>query len=170
LKPSELTSAIDKGVAVSFDQRLDELGIQIPVPPRPVANFVPCVQVGDIVHVSGQGPFDQDVQMHSGRLGAELGVEEGYAAARLTILNSLGVIKEEYGSLDVVKRVVKLLGIVNSAENFFDQPRVINGASDLLVEIFGEAGLHARSAIGVNALYSNIPVEIEMIVQLRTSP
>lgn len=152
---------------MSIEQRLKELNITIPNPPRPVASFVPCVLVGDILYVSGQGPFEQGEQKYSGRLGSDLTIEEGYDAARLTILNSLGVIKEEFGSLDKVKRIIKLLGIVNSAPDFCDQPKVINGASDLLIKIFGEAGKHARSAIGVNTLYANIPVEVEIIVQMK---
>src|SRR5687767_54843 len=150
---------------MSIEHRLQELGIQLPPPARPVASYVPTVQTGNLLFTSGNGPWENGQFKYLGKLGGEISVEQGYDAARLTMLNLLSVINAELGSLDRVERVVKLLGIVASAPGFNRQPEVINGASDLLIEIFGDRGRHARSAIGVNELPFDTPVEIEMIVQ-----
>lgn len=152
---------------MSIAARLKELGIEIPPQRGPAANYVPAVTAGDLVFVSGHGPYRNDGSLITGKVGQDLSVEEGYAAARATILACLSSLQAEAGSLDRVKRVVKLLGMVNCDAGFTRHPQVINGASDLLVEIFGEAGRHARSAVGMQSLPMNIAVEIEMVVQLH---
>ena len=152
---------------MSAEARLQELGIELPPVPPAVGNYVGAVAVGDILFVSGHGPFQDGRPQFIGKLGREFGVEEGQQAARLVAMNMLATIRETVGSLDRVKRVVKLLCLVNSMPEFGDQPKVANGASDLLVELFGEArGKHARSAIGMGALPFGIAVEIEGIFEL----
>jgi enamine deaminase RidA (YjgF/YER057c/UK114 family) len=152
---------------MSAEMKLKELGISLPQASRPLANYVPAVRAGSILFVSGHGPYNDGKTMTSGKLGKELTIEQGYQAARNVALNCLASIKATVGDLDKVKRVVKLLGMVNCTEDFRDQPKVINGASDLLVEIFGDAGKHARSAVGMQALPNGIPVEIEMILEIE---
>lgn len=147
--------------------RLAELGIELPASPPPIANFVTHVREGNILYLSGQGPREADGFMHSGKVGAEVGIEEAYAHARLTGINLLAVMHEALGDLSRVKRVVKLLGMVNATPTFGDHPSVINGCSDLMVAVFGEAGKHARSAVGFGSLPGNITVEIEAIVALQ---
>lgn len=149
------------------EKRLGELGLQLPPVQKPIASYVPAVKVGAFVFSSGQGPLVDGRPKYIGRLGEELTLEQGYEAARICTLNCLAAINAEVGSLDYVDRVVKVLGFVSSTEGFTDQSRVLNGASDLLVKIFGEKGRHARSAIGVNVLPMNIPVEVEIIVKLE---
>ena len=149
------------------EAKLEALGLTLPAPPAPVANYVRAVQVGDLVYLSGHGPTRDGVLVHRGKVGADLTVEEGYEAAKLVMLNCLSSLKEAIGDLDRVERVVKLLGMVNCTEDFGQQPEVINGGSDLLVELFGERGRHARSAVGMQSLPRSIAVEIEMIVQVR---
>ena len=152
---------------MSAEARLQELGIELPPVPPAVGNYVGAVAVGDILFVAGHGPFQDGRPQFIGKLGREFGVEEGQQAARLVTMNMLATIRETVGSLDRVKRVVKLLCLVNSMPEFGDQPKVANGASDLLVELFGEArGKHARSAIGMGALPFGIAVEIEGIFEL----
>ena len=148
------------------EKKLKELGISLPAPPKPVANYVPAVRVGNLLFVSGHGPYNDGKTIISGKLGKELTVEEGYKTARNVALNCLASIKATLGDLNKAKRVVKLLGMVNCTEDFKDAPKVINGASDLLVEIFGDAGRHARSAVGMQSLPNGIPVEIEMILEV----
>ena len=151
------------------EKKLAELGLELPPIPTPVANYVPAVRVGSLLFLSGHGPGlfkDGQVQFIQGKVGGELTVEQGYEAARQVMLNLLQTLKQELGDLDRVKRVVKLLGFVNCAEDFQQQPQVINGASDLLVELYGERGRHARSAVGMYQLPFNIAVEIEMIVEV----
>lgn len=145
------------------EDRLKRLGLVLPAPPTPVANFVTAVRDGALVYLSGQGPTVDGVPAIRGKLGGEVTPEQGYEAARLCALNLLGVLRREIGDLERVRRVVKLLVFVASETGFADQPRVANGASDLLVEVFGERGRHARSAIGTSQLPFDIPVEIEMI-------
>ena len=152
--------------AGSPEARLKALGIQLPPAPTPVASYVPAVRTGNLVFLAGQGPLAGGKPTVTGKVGAELTEEEGNKAARATILNSLAALRAEIGSLDRVRRIVKLVGWVNSAPGFTRQPWVINGASDLLVEIFGDAGKHARSSVGANELPFNIPVEIELIVEI----
>jgi enamine deaminase RidA (YjgF/YER057c/UK114 family) len=151
----------------SPEARLKALGIELPPAPKPIASYVPSVRTGNLVFLAGQGPLAGGKPTVTGKVGADLTEEEGYKAARATILVSLAVLRAEVGSLDRVVRVVKVTGWVNSAPGFTRQPWVINGASDLLVEIFGEAGRHARSAVAANELPLNIPVEIEMIVEVK---
>ena len=152
---------------MSFEARLKELGLTLPETPRPVANFVPAVRTGNLVYVSGQVPSVVDELPIKGKLGRELSVEQGQEAARIAILNSLSALRSLTGTLDVVTRIVKLNGWVSSAEGFTDQPQVVNGASLLLEEIFGQAGKHARAAIGVAELPSGVPVELELIAEVQ---
>jgi enamine deaminase RidA (YjgF/YER057c/UK114 family) len=149
------------------EQRLADLGLSLAEPPPPVASYVSAVTAGKLVFVSGHGPYSDGSFQYVGKVDSAVSVEDARAAAQLTILNSLASLKAEIGSLDRVRRVVKLLGMVNSDPSFERQPEVINGASDLLEQIFGERGKHARSAVGVGALPMGIAVEIEMIVELE---
>ena len=146
--------------------RLKALNIEIPkVEPR--FNFVPGVQVGNLLFISGQTPEIDGVMQYAGRLGADLDVETGKKAARLAALNCLAEMETVLGSLERVERIVRVIGYVRSAENFGEQPLVINGASELLIEVFGENGRHARAALGTSELPFNAPVELEMIVQVK---
>lgn len=151
---------------MSAETKLKDLGITLPTPPKPVANYVRAVQTGNLLFVSGHGPYNDGRIRLAGKVGRELTLDEGYQAARNVGLNCLATVRDALGSLDRVKRVVKLLGMVNCTEEFPDQPKVINGCSDLLVEVFGEPGKHARSAVGMQALPNGIPVEIEMILEV----
>lgn len=151
---------------MSAEKKLKDLGITLPTPPQPIANYVRAVLAGNFLFVSGHGPYNDGKIKMAGKVGRELTVEEGYQAARNVGLNCLATVKAEMEDLDKVKRVVKLLGMVNCTEDFKDQPEVINGCSDLLVEVFGEIGKHARSAVGMQALPNGIPVEIEMILEV----
>jgi enamine deaminase RidA (YjgF/YER057c/UK114 family) len=151
---------------MSVEKKLKDMGILLPEASKPVANYVPAVKAGNLLFVSGHGPYNDGKTVLSGKLGKELSIEEGYKTARNVALNCLASTKATLGDLDKVKRVVKLLGMVNCTEDFKDQPKVINGASDLLVEIFGDKGKHARSAVGMQSLPNNIPVEIEMILEV----
>ncbi|WP_369899928.1 RidA family protein [Bacillus manliponensis] len=143
------------------ESRLVEMGITLPAVRPAVGNYVSCVRVGDLLFTAGQG-----VDEYHGKLGKEISVEDGYKAARQSMLNLLSVVKQELGELSKVKRIVKILGFVNSTEKFTEQPKVMNGASDLLVEVFGENGKHARSAVGMAQLPNNTTIEIEMIVEI----
>ena len=147
--------------------KLAEMNLELPAPPAPVANYVRAVRTGNLVFVSGHGPTRDGKYLFQGKVGAERTVEEGYEAAKLVMLNCLSSLKQEIGDLDRVKRVVKLLGMVNCTPDFGDQPKVINGASDLLVALYGEKGRHARSAVGMGSLPGGITVEIEMIVEVE---
>lgn len=153
---------------MEIEAKLKELGFTLPKPPEPVAAYLPALQVGDLLFLSGTTCYVDGGLLYTGRVGAELTLEEGYAAAQQTALNLLSVIKATLGDLDRVAQVVKLNGYVNSAPEFDRQPEVINGASELLEEIFGEHGRHARTSLGVSALPAHIPVEIELIVQVRS--
>ena len=154
---------------MSFENRLTELDLTLPTPPEPVATYVPFLQVGNLLFLSGVVPSRDGKIMFCGKLGRELSKEEGYEAAKLTLLNALANIRLALGTLDRVKRVVKMTGYVASQEGFIEQPFVINGASDLLVKIFGEAGRHARVAVGVAELPLGVPVELELIVEISLS-
>ena len=150
------------------EDKLALMGIDLPSTPPPIANYVPGVRTGNLLYLSGLGPSARaDGTTPSGKVGADMTVEEGYEAARLTGINILARIKGELGDLDRVKRVVKLLTMVNSAPDFTEQPAVANGCSDLLAEVFGDRGRHARSAVGVAALPNGIPVEIEAIIEVQ---
>lgn len=151
---------------MSADARLKELGIELPEPMTPAGSYVPAVRTGALLYLSGAGPIDHDGNLTRGKLGDDLSIEEGQAAARLVSLQLLGAIQRELGSLDRVRQVVKLLCMVNSTPDFGHPPQVANGASDLLVEVFGEAGKHARSAVGMATLPFGMAVEIEMIVEV----
>ncbi len=151
---------------MSFDQRLAQLNIQLPSPPKPVATYVPAVQAGDLLFLSGMIPFRDGKLVLAGKVGRDLTVDQGVEAARVALLNALAVIRHELGTLDRVRQVVRLVGYVASAEGFVQQPAVMNGASDLLVAIFGEKGKHARVALGAAELPLNAPVELEMILQV----
>lgn len=143
---------------MGIDQRLEELGIELPAAVQPIASYVRWVQTGDLLFISGTGPSDATPK---GKVGTDLSVEEGYQAARDVGLQIIATAKAALGNLDRVVRVVKLLGMVNCAPDFGQQPQVINGCSDLLIEVFGDAGRHTRSAVGFVALPNQIPVEIE---------
>ncbi len=149
------------------EDRLAELGYSLPEPPTPVGAYTTAVESGGFLFLSGTTCYSEGGLLYRGRLGAELNVEQGFEAARQTALNLLSVLKAHVGDLDRVDRVVKLNGYVNSAPDFDQQPAVINGASELLVSVFGERGVHARTSIGVSDLPGHIPVEIEMTVALR---
>jgi len=151
---------------MSFELRLKELGIELPAAPKPVANYVPVVRVGDLLFLSGVLPSKEGQLVMTGKLGADVSIEQGVAAAKLAVLNALAIVKAEAGSLDRVKRIVKMVGHIASASGFTDQPQVLNGASDLLVAVFGEAGRHARVAVGAAELPRQSPIEIELIVQV----
>ena len=148
------------------EARLKELGITLPTPATPMANYVGSVRVGNLLFCSGHGPF-REGKVYRGKLGRELSLEDGYQCARQVGLMLLATVRASLGSLDKVKRFVKVLGMVASAEGFNDQPKVINGFSDLMVELFGENGRHARSAVGMAELPNRIPVEIEMILEVE---
>lgn len=150
-----------------IESRLRELGLALPPVPRPVAAYVPAVWVGDLVMTSGQLPTVEGRLLHVGALGREVSLEAGVACARQAALNALAAIAGLIGDLDRVERVVKVTGWVASAEGFTDQPKVMNGASELLGAVFGEAGRHARAAVGVNVLPLGAPVEVEVVVQVR---
>lgn len=149
------------------EERLKERELELPPPRTPIANYTGCVRVGNLVFISGHGPDAPGQKRWTGKVGGTLTVEDGYNAAQQVALNLLATLKAEIGELSRVKRVVKLLGMVNSAPDFGEQPKVINGCSDLLTDLFGDAGKHARSAVGMAALPGGIPVEIEMIVEVE---
>jgi len=148
------------------EAKLEALGITLSTPSAPVANYVNAVRTGNLIFLAGKGPLKPDGENITGKLGADLSIEEGYEAARITGVNQLSVLKAELGNLNKVKRIVKVLGMVNSTPDFTDQPKVVNGYSDLMVAVFGENGKHARAAVGMGALPSDIAVEVEMIVEV----
>jgi len=150
------------------EDKLKDLGLSLPNPPQPVGSYLLAQQAGDLLFLSGTTCYLDGKLLYSGRVGKELTVEQGYAAARQAALNLLSVIKHSLGDLDRVEKVVKLNGYVNSAPDFDRQPAVINGASDLMEKVFGERGRHSRTSIGVSDLPGHIPVEIELVVQIRT--
>ncbi len=151
-----------------IDKRLAELGIALPTPAKPIANYVPWVRTGNLVFISGQGAVRDGKIEYTGRVGDTLSVEEAIASARLTAINVIAHLRDACGGdLDRVKRIVKLLGFVNCTPTFGDQPKIINGASDLMVEVFGDKGRHARSAVGAPALPFNLSVEVEAIAEIE---
>lgn len=151
---------------MSVEQRLQDLGITLPVPATAVANYVPFVVTGNLVFVSGQLPLENGKLAVQGKLGAEIGIEDGARAARLCALGLLAQLKAAVGDLNRVKRVVRLTAFVASTPDFTDQPKVVNGASDLMVDVLGEAGRHARVAVGAPALPLNAAVEIDGIFEI----
>ncbi|MGN4945129.1 RidA family protein [Bacillus cereus group sp. MYBK104-1] len=144
------------------EDKLSELGITLPAIRPAVGNYVSCVRVGNLLFTAGQG-----VDEYHGKLGKDISIDEGYKAARQSMLNLLSVVRNELGNLNKVKRIVKILGFVNSTEYFINQPKVMNGASDVLVDIFGEKGKHARSAVGMAQLPNNTTIEIEMVLEIE---
>ena len=149
-----------------IEQKLFDLGIEIHDAPKPLASYIPVTKVGNLVFTAGQIPLKDGALAYEGKVGKDVTLEEGVKAALLCTVNCLSVIKTEIGSLDNIKRIVKVTVFVNSADGFTDQPKVANGASDLLVSVFGEAGKHVRSAVGVSELPIDSSVEIEMIVEV----
>lgn len=148
------------------ETRLREMGVELPNVVVPAAEYVPAKQAGDLIYVSGQGPSKDGGFPYLGRVGGEVSLEEGYESARICALNGLAAAKAVIGTLDRVAEVVYVRGFVNSADDFHDQPKVINGASELLVALFGDAGRHARAALGTSNLPGNIPVEIEFVFRV----
>ena len=153
------------------EEKIKDLNITLPVPGEPIANYVPTVRFSEtkntmLVYVSGTGPRKENGGYITGRLGEDMTIEEGYEAARLTGINILASIKKEIGDLNKIKRFVKVIGMVNSTSDFYQQPAVVNGFSDFIVEVFGDRGKHARSAVGMASLPSNIAVEVEVVVEV----
>ena len=151
---------------MNAEATVKQLGIDLTHPAPPIANYVTAVSTGNLVYLSGKGPTQSDGTMISGKVGSDLNIEQGYEAARLVGIQLLAALREHIGDLNRVSRVVKVLGMVNSTPDFEDHPKVINGCSDLLVSVFGDNGKHARSAVGMGSLPGQIPVEIEMIVEV----
>src|SRR5712664_833496 len=152
---------------IDFDKKLKELGIELYSPTKPMGNYVKVVRTGNLLYFAGHGPTRADNSNITGKIGKDLTWEQGYDAAKQTGIALLSTLKAEVGDFNKVKRIVKVLGMVNCTQEFTDQPKVINGFSDLMVSIFGEKGKHARSAVGMYMLPSNIAVEIEMIVEVE---
>jgi enamine deaminase RidA (YjgF/YER057c/UK114 family) len=149
------------------EEKLKILNIVLPAPSSPVANYVKFVRTGNLIFLSGHGPAKADGSYMTGKLGRDLSIEEGYAAAKQTGISLLATLKDAVGDLSKVKRIVKVLGMVNGTDSFIDQPKVINGFSDLMVAVFGNKGKHARSAVGMASLPMNMAVEIEMVVEVE---
>jgi len=152
----------------SAEKRLQELKIQLPAAPKPVAKYKPAVQVGNILYVSGHGPSRQDGSRVTGKLGSDMTPDEGYQAARLVGIGILSTVRNALGSLDRVRQVVKVFGMVNSAPGFDQQADVLNGFSDLMVAVFGEDGCHARTAVGVAELPRGISVDVEVVIEVES--
>lgn len=152
---------------IDFDKKLQNLDIELFTPSKPMANYVKAVRVGNLLYLSGHGPGKADGTNITGKVGKDMTTEQGYEAAKQTGISILSTLKSELGDLNKVKRVVKVFGMVNCTDTFTDQPKVINGFSDLMLAVFGEKGKHARSAVGMNSLPSNITVEIEIIVEVE---
>lgn len=153
-----------------FEDKLKQMDLVIPRIPPAAGAYVPALRAGNLVFCSGQGPYQDGKQAFVGRVGDQVSFDEAYQAARIACLNCLAEICSVIGSIDKIKRIVQVRGFVNSTNDFHDQPKVLNGASDLLLALFGEAGQHVRCALGTNNLPQNIPVEVEMIVEIQESP
>jgi len=150
------------------EKRIEELGFKLPSPPQPIASYIPAVTTGNLIFTSGILPIENGQIKTKGKIGyEELSIEDGYVAARISTLNALSIIKDKIGDLDRIEKIVKLTGYINSSLGFTDQPKVLNGASELLVSIFADRGKHARVAVGVSDLPMNSPVEIELIVEVK---
>lgn len=152
---------------MEIEKRLNELGFELPTPPVPAANYIGCVRVGSLLFVGGNIGRIHGVLKYSGKVGDQVTLEQAYESARNCALNHLAIIKAALGDLDQVERIVKVLGYVNVAPGFDEMPKVVNGESDLLVQLWGERGQHSRAAVGVASLSRNAPVETEVIVQIR---
>jgi len=153
---------------MTIAENLQRLGVTLPPAPRPVGSYVPACQAGDLVFVSGVLPFQEGKILQPGKVGRDLSIDEGKGNARIAVINALAILQQELGDLSRITRVVRLTGHVASAEGFGDQPAVINGASDFLVEVFGEKGRHARLALGAFELPLHAPIELELIVQVSS--
>ncbi|MCE5284243.1 MAG: RidA family protein [Pelosinus sp.] len=153
---------------MSFETKVKEMGLTIPAVAKPVAAYVPAIRVGDYVYTSGQIPFVEGKLAYAGKLGSDIQLEQGYEAAKVCALNCLAAVKSVIGSLDNIEQIVKVVGFVNSAAGFVDQPKVVNGASELVGNIFGKQGEHSRSAVGVSELPINAAVEVEMIIKVKS--
>jgi len=151
---------------IDFDKKLKDMGIELFPPSKPMGSYVKAVRTGNLLYLAGSGPARPDGTNITGKVGKDLTLEQGADAARQAGISILSTLKAELGDLNKVKRVVKVLGMVNCTENFYDQPKVMNGFSDLMVAVFGDKGKHARSAVGMYALPSNIAVEVEIIVEI----
>jgi len=150
-----------------YEAKLKEMGIELPEAPKPLAAYIPAIQAGEFVYTSGQVPLAAGELKYKGKVGSDLTEEQGYEAARLCAINCLSAIKGVIGDLDKIAQVIKVTGFVNSAPGFSSQPKVVNGASEFLGQVFGDAGKHARAAVGVSELPINAAVEVEMIVKLK---
>jgi enamine deaminase RidA (YjgF/YER057c/UK114 family) len=151
---------------MNIEEKLQQMGLELPEVPKPVAAYIPARRVGDLVFVSGQIPLKDGKIAYTGKVGAERTQEEGYEAAKLCALNALAAVKALVGSLDVIEGIVQVRGFVNCTPDFGNHPEVINGASELLVELFGERGQHARAAVGASSLPRDVTVEVEMVVRV----
>jgi enamine deaminase RidA (YjgF/YER057c/UK114 family) len=151
----------------NIEDKIRDMGLRLPTIPKPVAAYVPAIKIGDLVFTAGQIPTVEGELVYKGCVGEDLSLDDGYAAARICCLNALSAVKGVIDSLDKIEKIVKLTVFVNSASDFTQQPAVANGASDLVVKIFGEAGKHARSAVGTNTLPLGAAVEVEMIVKIK---
>lgn len=149
------------------EEKLTGLKITLPEVPQAIGSYVDVRRVGNLLYLSGKGPRNNSGEYITGKVGQELTIQQGYEAARVTAINQLAVLKKALGSLNKVKQIVKVNGFVNCVASFYDQPKVINGFSDLMIEVFGEPGRHARTAVGTNALPLNMAVEVEMIVEIE---
>lgn len=149
------------------EEKLAAMGYNIPVIPPSAGSYIPALKVGTLVYCSGQGAYQNGKQKYIGRVGSEVSQQEAYEAARIAALNCLSEVCSITGTIDKITRIIQVRGFVNSADNFHNQPQVINGTSDFLNELFGSAGEHVRSALGTNNLPGNIPVEVEMIVEIE---
>lgn len=152
---------------MSIEQILTDLNIKLPPMPKPMGSYVPYVKTGNLIFVAGQGPRVNGINIYTGKVGAEVTLSEGYEAAKLCAVNMLAILQEAAGSLENITRIVSVRGYVNSTDDFYEQPAVINGASELLVKIFGEKGQHARCAVSANALPMNISVEVELVAVFK---
>lgn len=161
------TTADEQLYTYDIEERIRELNIELPLTIKPVANYLHAVKTGNLVFMAGKGPRTSEGTLVTGKLGIDLTVEQGYEAARWVAIAQLSALKEQIGDLNKVEQIVKVLGMVNSSSEFTDHPEVINGFSDVMVEVFGERGKHARAAVGMVSLPRNIACEIEMIVQVK---
>ena len=152
---------------MKVEQRIREIYGELPAAPMPIASYVPVVQCGNVLYLSGQGPIINGEQMYAGIVGGSCSLKEGYEAARLCGVNLLAVLKSHLGDLDRIERVVNAKIYVASSDDFFEQPKVANGLSELMVKIFGEKGKHSRCALGIRNLPGNIPVEAELVVEIK---
>jgi enamine deaminase RidA (YjgF/YER057c/UK114 family) len=164
---SRVTAQSNPAEPADPEAKLKEMKIELPAPSKPIATYSKYVRTGNLIYFAGEGPRRADGSVMTGKLGKDFTVEQGYEAARLTGINLLATLKDAIGDLRKVRKIVKVLGVVNCTEDFGDQPKVVNGFSDLMVEVFGENGRHARSAVGASGLPLGIPVEVEMIVEVE---